>query len=143
MNNLANLTISVDSSFKMDKAATAYYIKHEKFVVKRSEFLGEVESSTQAEYQGLIRALIAARSCTDRKISRLYITCDCLAVIDQVKKQVNDPQSELYDLLESYDEVIPQHVNAHKSNYRDYARLYVNNWCDNESRRCLNENIDR
>lgn len=139
-----SLTVSVDSSYKSGMAACAYYIKHEKFVVKDTEFLGKIKSSTEAEFQGIIRALDRALNECRYDIKIIYLTNDCQYCIDKLKDskwKSNLPEELSSDLQSLEINLIPQKVDAHlKSNITNKCpRLYINNWCDINSRNCLNK----
>jgi hypothetical protein len=134
MSNLETITVSVDSSFKNGYGACAYYIKHEKFVVKDAEFLGNVGTNVLAEFQGITRALVRCiNESRRRQIKKIYVTCDCIPALklaeydNKLKKLIGDR------------EVIYQHIDAHSG--VNSPRQYVNDWCDKSSRNCLNSNL--
>jgi hypothetical protein len=139
MNNKSTITVSVDASYKEGKAACAYYIKHECFVVKDSEYIGKVSGSVEAEYLGILRAikrmLLEIR---DRNIITLYLTCDCIPAHELFRSWLTS--SENRASMKPIKNINIQHIDAHSG--INSPRQYINNWCDKESRKCLNDNMD-
>lgn len=141
IDNLKTITVSVDTSYLSGKAACAYYIKHEKFVVKDSEYLGDCEDNNLAEYYGVLRALRRLNvEKRDREIRTVYITCDNMYTVNRLKSEIETSSGESMEYLSEYTEVIVQHVKGHLPSVA--PRLWVNNWCDRESRSCLNRNLN-
>jgi hypothetical protein len=136
MSNLETITVSVDSSFKDGYGACAYYIKHEKFVVKDSKYLGKVPGSVDAEFQGIVTALVRCINETSRRvIKKIYVTCDCIPAINLAKKD------ERIKKLIGDREIIYQHIDAHSG--VNSPRQYINNWCDVTAGNCLIENLNK
>jgi hypothetical protein len=136
MSNLETITVSVDASFINGYGACAYYIKHEKFVVKDTKYFGPVASSTLAEFLGIQSALVRCMNESRRRdIRRIYVTCDCIPAIEKAKldEQINK--------LVGDREIIYQHIDAHIGT--STPRLYINNWCDINSRECLRNNMQK
>lgn len=127
MENKFTITVSFNTYIKDGNAACSYYIKHEKFVVKDSEFLGEVNNKSQADYQALIRTLTRTKKeCQNRIIKWIYITSTNKDVLDQCAIQFNNPESELFELLR-YQKVIPQHIDEGLDSVA--PRLWIINTC--------------
>lgn len=134
MSNLETITVSVDASYIRGYGACAYYIKHEKFVVKDTQYLGEIKSNIEAEYQGIIVALTRCISeLRDRDIKLIYLTCDCIPAIERCRCS-NEVKSILGNREIKY-----QHINAHIGT--SSPRTYVNDWCDRMSRSCLKDKL--
>lgn len=140
LNNLLTLTVSVDASYRDGKGACAYYIKHEKFVVKDSKYLGECSGSTEAEWLGIIEALNRALNECRYDIKVIYVTNDNQSCINRLKDWSHQlPYDLTADLLSLEIDIIPQKIDAHIG--KTSPRTYINDWCDQNSRNCLLSNL--
>ena len=136
MNKDLTITVSVDSSYKDNYGACAYYIKHDKFIIKDTEFLGKIESSTKAEFEGICRAVNRMiREIGNRRISTLYLTCDCIYALQEFEKLFSNNKNKFNPIKVIY----CQHIDAHTPIKSD--RQWMNNWCDKSARDCLFKNL--
>ena len=138
------LTINCDASWNPNKSigGWAFWISHSSGRFKRwGEFKNPVTDSNEAEIKACCNALYFVMSGNNfNALKLIIINCDNSVVRDIInKKKINDRYkaegNKLLDLCSKYELVIAKVIKGHKTNYN--PRQYVNNWCDEYSRKYL------
>lgn len=158
------ITICSDASYrKFNKkryASWACYIRTPTTTIKTSGLIKEeVKGSTHAEMRGVANALYLADQVEDLSKFRVIVYCDNLKALQRKVTVKHTPRSKYYaaekekkDWHDTYirkyidkcKEYETRHVKGHlpKSKWSSTSkRHYMNDWCDQESKRVLRDKI--
>jgi ribonuclease HI len=134
------VTINTDASFdpKANTGGFGIWIKSDFFTIKKwGQFKGEVTDANEAEIKAVVNAFYILSKNT-RKFSLVVVNTDNKTVQDiAVKKRLNerfkDEGAKLLEYISEYKVVRVKHVRGHQRSTN--ARQFVNNWCDEASRK--------
>lgn len=152
------ITICTDASYDPDLkiGAWACYIRSDDKIIKVGKVIKtNVSNSTEAERVGVANALWLASRALDISKHRLVLYCDNLAALNpvrstgktgkkkqQAKQQYLFFQQSIEPLLQKALAYDARHVKGHlerTARHRMKARHHLNDWCDKEAKRLLDE----
>jgi ribonuclease HI len=139
-----NVTITTDASYFYSEKVGGYAFQinsNDGIIRKWGPLDGKIYNPTVAELRSLLNALTKV-SQKDYKIAILTINVDCLFIVNSVAKgkigkhsHVKEFSKKILNILKklNYTDLRIKHVKAHSE--ITSARRYVNNWCDEHSRK--------
>jgi hypothetical protein len=147
------VTINTDASFSRfhKKGSFAFWIVCNNFkILKSGNLRGEISNPSIAEFKCIVNAFHLLFNEDLKEIKKIIVNTDCLNVIHVVnnsKAEISRYKLQyLFEILKTWKKTIAKypkieiefrHVKAHTG--ANNARSYVNELCDSEAKKRLNE----